>query len=612
MTNRTAIADLPTWDLSVFYPSLDSEEFTEAFAKATKLTDELVELFDRQHIGAAAVLDEAVVAESFERVIQSLDELLDHLETLGAYLYSTMSVDTRDEAPQIKMSELEQHLVELAKLSPRLSAWLGEIDVEALLANSAVARDHEYLVRRGRIEAAHLMSPAEESLAAELRTSSGSTWSRLYDNVAAQIMTTIELDGDQREIAMPKLRLLSLDSNREVRERAFQAELGAWEAHEVPIAAALNGIKGESLTLTRRRRWKTPLDLALFRNGIDRDILDAMLAAAGEFFPDAREYFHAKAGLLGLDRLAWFDLFAPLPGDETSTWTFARSCGLIQATFDDFSPRLGGMARRAFAERWIDALPRPGKSDGAYCIPLRRDISRVFMNFTPSYMGASTLAHELGHAYHNVAIGHRPGTQRESPSTLAETASIFCETLIRHSAVKSASPREELSILEGTLQDATQTIVDITSRFLFEQRLFERRRESDVSISELRELMTDAQRETYGDGLEEDAHHPYMWAAKGHYYSVDESFYNFPYMFGMLFGLGLYQRFREQPSGFTERYDDLLSSTGRADASELAARFDLDLRSIDFWRSSLDVVRTDIRRYLDLANLTASSQVVGE
>jgi oligoendopeptidase F len=233
---------------------------------------------------------------------------------------------------------------------------------------------------------------------------------------------------------------------------------------------------------------------------------------------------------------------------------------------------------------------------------MRRDVSRVFMNFTPSYGGVSTLAHELGHAYHNVALGHRPGTQRQSPSTLAETASTFCETLLRYAVTKDSSPAEELAILEGWLQDATQTTVDISSRFLFEQRFFERRVESDLPISEINELMLAAQRETYGDGLDADALHPYMWAAKGHYYSVEEGFYNFPYMFGLLFGLGLYQHYLAHPDGFAARYDDLLSATGRADASELAELFGIDLRSEAFWRSSLDVVRNDIRRYVELAN----------
>ncbi|MCC6792666.1 MAG: M3 family oligoendopeptidase [Thermomicrobiales bacterium] len=604
LTDDVIAASLPLWDLTPFFPSIESPEFDKTFNEAIEHIDALVALFDEHGIGAGrSERNSAPVVPVFEATIDSLNTFIDRLETLGSYLYATISVDTREEAPQVKLSELEQRLVAISKLSARLTAWLGSIDADALIRDSETARDHAYLIRRGQVEATHLMSPAEESLAAELRTSGGNAWARLYENVASRVEAELTIDGESHAISMPALRLLAHEPDRARRQAAFTAELAAWEAHETPIAAALNAIKGESITLSRRRSWDSPLDLALFNNAIDREILDAMMSAARDFFPDASAYFGAKAKLLGLNRLAWFDLFAPIPHEPAESWPYERALAVIEETFDSYSPRLGDMARRAFSEQWIDARPRPGKTDGAYCIAVRRDTSRVFMNYTPSYAGISTLAHELGHAYHNVAIGHRPGTQRRSPSTLAETASIFCETLLRHAAIAHAEPREELAILEGTLQDATHPIVDIASRFLFEQRLFERRADSDVPVSELKSLMLAAQKETYGDGLAADALHPYMWAVKGHYYSVEESFYNFPYMFGLLFGLGLYQRFRVQPEGFAERYDDLLSSTGRADAAELAGRFGLDLRSTGFWQSSLDIVRADIQRYVELADL---------
>jgi oligoendopeptidase F len=219
----------------------------------------------------------------------------------------------------------------------------------------------------------------------------------------------------------------------------------------------------------------------------------------------------------------------------------------------------------------------------------------------PSYPGLATLGHELGHAYHNVALENRPPLQRNSPSTLAETASIFCETLIRHAALTGASESDELVILEGALQDAIGSTIEVTSRFLFEQRFFEARKEHDVPVSAICELMRQSQIDTYGDGLDPELLHTYMWAAKGHYYSVDESYYNFPYMFGLLFGLGLYHQYMHEPAGFTARYDELLSSTGRADAAELGATFGLDLRKIEFWRSSFDVIRGDVARFIELA-----------
>jgi oligoendopeptidase F len=261
---------------------------------------------------------------------------------------------------------------------------------------------------------------------------------------------------------------------------------------------------------------------------------------------------------------------------------------------------MGAFARRAFAESWIDAQPRTGKRDGAFCMGLRADESRIAQNYRPAFGGVSTLAHELGHAYHNLCLAPRTALQRDTPMTLAETASIFCETIIRQAALNSDTPEaEQLSILEASLQGSCQVVVDITSRFLFEERVLSARRERELSEGELCDLMAQAQRETYGDGLQDSALHPYMWAAKPHYYGA--SFYNFPYMFGLLFGLGLFAKYQEDPDNFRAQYDDLLSATGMDDAATLALRFGFDLHDTAFWEGSLNVIRADVDRFVLLA-----------
>jgi oligoendopeptidase F len=326
-----------------------------------------------------------------------------------------------------------------------------------------------------------------------------------------------------------------------------------------------------------------------------------MMNSARESFPAFRRYLRAKARLLGEPALPWYDLFAPV-GSGPRAWSFEEAEAFIVEQFGTFSDRMRGLAERAFGERWIDAEPRSGKVGGAFCMALRPGESRILANFTPVYGGVNTLAHELGHAYHNLALADRTPLQRVTPSTLAETASTFCETIAFEAALAKAEPAESLSILELALQDSTQVVVDIASRFLFEQRLCEARRAHELSIDQLNELMLDAQRETYGDGLDGNVLHPYMWAVKGHYYSAGHGFYNFPYLFGLLFGLGLFARYREDPDRFKEGYDELLSSTGMADASTLAGRFGIDLRGPDFWRTSLDVIRAQIDRFVSLAD----------
>ena len=363
----------------------------------------------------------------------------------------------------------------------------------------------------------------------------------------------------------------------------------------------MNSIKGEGNTLAARRHWQTPLDAALFEANIDRQTLDAMLEAARAAFPDFRRYLGAKARALGLPVLAWYDLFAPVGGSGRA-WRFDEGAAFIVEQFGSFSLKMSEFAARAFRERWIDAEPRAGKRDGAYCMAVRGDESRVFANFEPAYPGVSTLAHELGHGYHNLNLAGRTMLQRQTPMTLAETASIFCETIIRNAALARGDTQERMEILEASLQGSCQVVVDITSRFLFEQRAFDQRRQRELSVEELNELMLAAQRESYGEGLDPHALHAYMWAMKPHYYSTGRPFYNFPYIFCLLFGLGLYARYQRDPEAFRASYDDLLASTGLADAATLAARFDIDTRATGFWQSSLDIVREDINQFEALVN----------
>jgi pepF/M3 family oligoendopeptidase len=494
------------------------------------------------------------------------------------------------------MSELQKHGVALAQLETRLTAWIGSLDVEILIARSTTASDHAFALRKMKQRSMHLMIPAEDVLASELTVTGGLAWAKLRGNMTSQLTVELEVEGQLRTLPMSAIRNLAYDEDRDLRRRAYEAELRGWQRVAVPLAATMNGVKGEVNILARHCKWQSPLDLSLFDNNIDRATLDAMLAAARKAFPDFRRYLHAKAKALHLERLAWYDLFAPV-ASETKAWSFATATDFIVEQFGSYSSRLADFAARAFREHWIDAEPRPGKSDGAYCMALRGEESRVFTNFKPSFSAVSTLAHELGHGYHYMNLAHRTPLQGLYPVPLDETASIFCETIVCRAALEKADKQEQIAILEEWLQGSCQVVVDITSRFLFEQRVFEKRNQRELSVDELNTLMLEAQRETYGDGLDEATLHPYMWAAKLHYYMTDRLFYNYPYMFGLLFGLGLYARYQRDPETFRKDYDDLLSLTGMADVATLAARFGIDVRAEAFWSSSLDVIRQDVVRF---------------
>lgn len=591
-------ATLPHWDVSDVFPGLESPELRGAWDAYVARLGALEQQLQAQEAAAqSGPLDDERTAQ-IEQALGAFNTAAQEAQTLRSYIYAFTSVNSRDAAAMALQSELQPQLARLQLLSTRLSAWLGTLDVEELIRRSELARTHAFALRKARQQADHLMSPDQEALASDLQLTGATAWHRLYESFTSQLLVPVELDGQTQDLPMPAVRNLAFSPSREARQRGYAAELDAWRRAATPIAAALNSIKGETLTLARRRGWASPLDLGLFNNNIDRATLDAMMQAARESFPDFRRYLQAKARALGLPALAWYDMFAPV-GSGSEDWPYERGVSFILEQFGSFAPRLRGLADRAFSTDWVDAEPRPGKQGGAFCMSLRPGESRILTNYQPTFGAVSTLAHELGHAYHNLNLAERTPLQRSTPMTLAETASTFCETIIVQAALRSVPPQEQLQILEASLQDACQVVVDITSRFLFEQAVFERRQQRELSADELCALMLDAQRQTYGDGLDQSQLHPYMWAAKSHYYGA--LFYNYPYMFGLLFGLGLYTRYQQDPQAFTAGYDDLLASTGLDDAATLAARFGIDTRSPDFWRSSLDVIRGNIARFEELA-----------
>jgi oligoendopeptidase F len=388
-----------------------------------------------------------------------------------------------------------------------------------------------------------------------------------------------------------------------VRKRAYEAEMKAWEEIKEPIAAAMNGIKGTVNTLNRHRNRKDALHSALDMARIDRQTLDAMMGAMQDSFPMFRRYYKAKAQRFGQEALPWWNLFAPV-GKIGKTYTFEEAKSLILENFETFSLELRDFAKGAFENGWLDAEQRPGKRGGAFCmsVPALKE-SRVLCNFDGSLDQVSTMAHELGHAFHNYCMYQADKTemQRTTPMTMAETASIMCETIVFNAIISGVTdPQEELAILETSLIGDAQVIVDIYSRFLFEKEVFERREKSELSAEDLCEIMERAQVATYGDGLDKDHLHKYMWTWKPHYYSTRLSFYNFPYAFGLLFGLGLYAIYKQRGDSFIPEYKQLLASTGEGSAADLAARFGIDIRSKKFWEGSLKVVEGKIDRYCRL------------
>jgi pepF/M3 family oligoendopeptidase len=613
MASSASLGALPRWDLSNVYPSLESAELKAAIKSCERQIRALEKYLDENDIQRAAKKPSAAVfASTLASYLDRFNTLMRLHSTISTYIYAFVSTDSFDQAARKALSSFEPLGVRIGQIETRFRGWLGahaDRLPAAIEHGNDTVRSHAFFLNEAAEQSRYLMSDAEENLAGELDLSGANAWSKLQGNIVSQLTVDFNRKGagvrgaKTEKLSMPALiNIMQHDADGTVRRRAYEAEHAAWKSVEETLSAAMNGVKGAASTLNRHRGRKDDLHPALDAARIDRRTLDAMLGAMQDSFPQFRRYLRAKAKRFGHEGgLPWWDLFAPVGRDErTYSWSDAR--GLLEKTFGNFSPNLLSMTRTAFDSNWIDAEQRPGKRAGAFCTEvLAVDESRILCNYDGSLDQVSTVAHELGHAFHNQCLVGKPYLQTITPMTLAETASIFCESLIIDAALEESSgPAAELAILETDLIGKTQVVVDITSRFLFETEVFQRRASAELSADDLSEAMLRCQRETYGDGLDERYMHKYMWTWKPHYYFAGLSFYNFPYAFGLLFGTGLYALYRERGQRFVGEYENLLGSTGMADAVTLAKRFKIDLRKKAFWKASLDVIAERIDRYCAL------------
>lgn len=592
----------PRWDLSNVYPSLSSAEYARDFEKLTHQLSEMEKVLTGTAAKATGKEENQFLAALASDLVDRFNELLLLAGTMRAYIESFISTDSYNKEALRKESEFDQLAVKMDQLEVLLRAWIGKVAgrLPELFIAEPKLEAHRYFLEEDARQSKYMMSEAEEMLASELSLSGSNAWSKLQGMVTSQASAEVEIDGELRKLPSPALTNLRSHPDANVRRRGYETEDKLWTSLKVPLAAAMNGIKGEVNVLNRRRGRKDALHSAIDMAHIDRQTLDSMLGAMQESFPMFRRYFKAKAKYLGEDKLPWYDLFAPV-GEIKSDYTFDEAREIVLKNFGNFTPELEAFAKNAFEHHWIDAEQRDGKRGGAFCMEVPGvGESRILSNFDGTFDQVSTLAHELGHGFHNYCAVKAGKTeiQKFTPMTLAETASIMCETIVTSAMMKDVTkPEEELAILESQINNDSQIIVDIYSRYLFEKEVFERREKAELTADELCEIMEDAQKATYGDGLDERYLQKWMWTWKPHYYSAGLSFYNFPYAFGLMFATGLYEIYIQRGPAFVKDYMHLLASTGEAPAADLAARFGIDIRTPKFWEDSLKIAEKRVDRY---------------
>lgn len=584
------------WSLDELYKSFESEEFKKDYKKCIKEIESIKEWAESN------LKDSTDAAHKMRKYVKTLNEFYMLYTRLYCFAHLTLSVEAKNEKALKVVENLEERATELTKPQVNFEKWLGSIsNINEIIKADSYLKEFEYFFRESLEKSKYLLSDKEEVLISKMKTTGSSSWEKLQELLTSTILVDITIAGEKKKLPLPVVRNMAYNKDAKLRKTAYEAELQAYLKIDESVAASLNGIKGEVITVSKMKGYKSPLEKTVLDARMDMETLDAMLTAMRESLPDFHRYFRKKAELMGYKKgLPFYEMFAPM-GDVDVQFSYKEARDYIVANFRTFSDALADYAANAFDKRWIDAEPREGKRGGAFCENLHTiGESRILANFDGSFSNMTTLAHELGHGYHGARLMKEEFLNSDYPMPIAETASIFCETIVKEAALKTANEEEIFSMLENDIADLAQVIVDIYSRFLFESEVFMRRESGSLSVNELKEIMLNAQKEAYGDGLDHDKLHPYMWLCKPHYYYADFNFYNFPYAFGLLFSKGLYAEYLKRGKEFVAEYDNMLSVTGKMNIVDVAKVMNIDVRKVDFWRSSLELIRKDIEKFIKL------------
>lgn len=585
----------PDWDLSQIYSSFEDPSFTLELSQAEAYFSEIIELLQQ---------DIKITSAYLLYCLQRLDMANLLLSKVSTFVNLTLMVNSSDSVASRFSSRISALFAASQQCLILLQQKSGTLEnIEDLIAECGELVPYAYLLRESS-KSMKLNAPMEiENTILQMQLTGSRAWQSLRDSLDGLAAVSIILNGKQSLLPLPTVRALASDPNSEIRQAAYKAELESYKNYEVPMASCLSSIKGEALITGRLRGYDNVLDRMLDINKMDQQTLCVMMDSIEAHLPEFRSYLKTKSHLLGhKNGLPWYDLLAPV-GQSTRTFTYEEAYNYLTDIFTRFNKDMGSFISHAFENRWIDALPKAGKVGGALCadLPFIRQ-NRIFANFCGSYSNVRTLAHELGHAFHSRCLDEIPLVMRDAPTPICETASLFNETIVQEQSLLSFPPEEQIFLLEAGLCEATQTVVDIYSRFLFEKEVFERRKSHSLSSEELCEIMRNTQLLAYGDGLDPDYLHPYMWMCKVHYYIPDFHYYNFPYIFGLLFAKGLYARYKHNPGGFMEEYTNLLKSTCSDNMVGIAARAGIDIHSRSFWDSSLSMIGEDIKQFIRLCD----------
>ncbi len=584
------------WDLSSLYSSYEDTKYINDFNKLNTLVDEI-------NVASSSLsLDNKV--ESITKYLKLEEEINALTENLYTFSSLKAECDVNDSVSMTETAKVFQVLEKCVPASVKFTKFIKKVNVDAVCNESAFLNQYKWNLKNIKKDSKHTLSDKEEIILSKYDQIAGREWSALQSKLTSNL--SIKVKGFDKKMALSEVRNLAYSADKDVRYNCYKAELKSYKKIEDSVAASLNNIKKQANINASLRGYKSVLDMTLKNSHMKEKTLNALIEAIEDRLPLIRKYFKLKAEALGHDKgLPFYDLFAPM-GNLTKTYSIEEAYDLVLDVYSSFSKPLADSAKRAMDNNWIDVYPKTGKVGGAFCayVPTLHE-ARVLTNFTGSLSDVQTLAHELGHAYHGYVMSFNPPLSWEHPMQLAETASTFCQILMTKKMLSDFESKEDkLTLLEYSLCEDTQVVVDILCRYLFESKVVSSPLEEQLSASDLCKLMLESQDESYGDGLDPKYKHPYMWLCKGHYYSAGLNFYNWPYAFGLLYARGLYALYMEDKETFVKNYDTMLKNTCLMDVEDVAMSMGIDITKKSFWLSSLKQIEEDINLFEELLKET--------
>ncbi|MBW9153947.1 M3 family oligoendopeptidase [Clostridium estertheticum] len=583
-----------TWNLDALYTSFNSEKFKGDMELLNKHIENLNDW------SAKNMKDTNNAVSKMQEFLKLYNEYKSLYCCLYSYAELTSCSDNSNMEAMNILDDIEYKNSLVTDSFVKFNKWLISLNnIDELIDTSPILIEYRFYLKELLLQSKHLLNENEELLIAKMQSTGSKAWQRLYMELTSTMLVDIDIEGESKKVSLSELRNMAYKKDEFLRKTAYYAEEEVCKRISKASAACLNGISGEALTIYDMRGYKSPLEKVLMVSRMDYETLNVMLSAIKESLPIFREYYHKKAEGLGHKvSLPFYDIFAPM-GDANTKISYLDARDLIVSSFRTFSQELADFAKKVFDSRWIDAEQRTGKGNYGLTVDIFPiEESRIIANFTGEYCDVGVLAHEIGHAYHSYCLRNEKMINTDYPTPIAETASIFCETIVNNALLNILPTNEGFSILEKSISDAGYFIVDFYARYIFENKLFERRKLGQLSVEELNELMLNCMEEAYGDSIDPETIHPYMWMNKVGYYLSGNEFLNFPYSFGVLFSKGLYAEYIKNGEAFVSQYNNFLSATSKNNIVDSAKIIDIDVHSIDFWRNALNLIQKDIEVFI--------------